>query len=433
MAMTLFPYYTAGTTRPQAPAKLPAPAAAEWIRPELYRPDDGLVDAANVALLLGRPLLLTGEPGTGKTEFAYHLAWRLGQAEPLFFATKSTSAAADLFYTYNALSRFHAAQARQGSRDTLDYLTFNALGLAMLYTHDPAELAAWLKPGAVRDPRPGYLHAKACRSVVLIDEVDKAPRDFANDILNEVERMFFRIPELGNGEVMAAPALRPILVLTSNSEKTLPDAFLRRCVYYDIPFPTDERLALIVEAHLGKFSAASETFLADALDLFGQLRREGTALRLSKRPATAELLNWLRAVRAVDPGDGNPLRGEADAVRGVVRRTLSTLVKHAEDRGRAEEIVSQWLSQRPKANPPAERAAGGLPGGAAAGRLPRRHRPVHRRHGPAVGPRRSGGAAGGPAAAAHPVGPDRLQLPGRASGVLRTLRPLGPVGGSVGP
>jgi MoxR-like ATPase len=310
------------------------------------------VDAANVALLLGRPLLLTGEPGTGKTEFAYHLAWRLGLAEPLFFATKSTSAAADLFYTYNALSRFHAAQAQERGRDTLDYLTFNALGLAMLYTRGPAELAAWLKPGAIHDPRPDYVHEAACRSVVLIDEVDKAPRDFANDILNEVERMSFRVPELDNREVAAAPALRPILVLTSNSEKNLPDAFLRRCVYYDIAFPEDARLAVIVAAHLGKFAAAGEGLLSDALGLFRELRREGTALRLSKRPATAELLNWLRAVRAVAPGDGNPLAGDADEIRAVVRRTFSTLVKHAEDRGRAEEIVSRWLSERPKANPP---------------------------------------------------------------------------------
>src|SRR5262249_20098915 len=123
--MNSFPYYTTDTTRrPRAPVNLPEPAAAGWIQPDLYRPDDGLVDAANVALLLGRPLLLTGEPGTGKTEFAYHLAWRLGLDEPLAFATKSTSSATDLFYTYNALSRFHAAQARQGSQDTIDYLTF---------------------------------------------------------------------------------------------------------------------------------------------------------------------------------------------------------------------------------------------------------------------------------------------------------------------
>src|SRR5947209_746522 len=131
--MATFPYYTAGKQRPPAPVELPAPAAGGRIEPERYRPDDGLTDAANVALLLGRPVLLTGEPGTGKTEFAYHLAWRLGLAEPLTFETKSTSNATDLFYTYNALSRFHAAQARKGSRDTLDYLTFNALGLAVLY------------------------------------------------------------------------------------------------------------------------------------------------------------------------------------------------------------------------------------------------------------------------------------------------------------
>src|SRR5205085_17909 len=124
------------------------------------------------------------------------------------------------------------------------------------------------------------------RSVVLIDEVDKAPRDFPNDLLNEVEGMFFRVPELGNIRVEADPGMQPIVVVTSNSEKSLPDAFLRRCIYFHIPFPDRDRLAEIIAARLGRFAGRGQEFLDDALDLFYNLRDMSTGLR--KRPATAE-------------------------------------------------------------------------------------------------------------------------------------------------
>jgi MoxR-like ATPase len=170
--------------------------------------------------------------------------------------------------------------------------------------------------------------------VVLIDEVDKAQRDFPNDILNEVEGMYFRIPELENAKVQADSALAPILVLTSNSEKHLPDAFLRRCIYYHIPFPDSERLKTIIQNHLGEF-VSSTPFLEMALNFFEQLRDCG----LQKKPATAELLNWLVTLKTMFPDQENPLAQD----RSVIERTLSVLIKSKVDRDTAQAVVKNWL------------------------------------------------------------------------------------------
>lgn len=183
--------------------------------PSAYRPDLRLVDAVNVALVLNRPLLVTGEPGTGKTQLAYSIAWQLAARKQLNvtsprvekFETKSTSVARDLFYSFDVLARFHAAHTGGSSRN-VDYLTYNALGRALLDALPEGEVRPQLPPGhEYQGPR---------RSVVLIDEIDKAPRDFPNDLLNELDQMYFRIPELGNvaigGTGPAAEAYRPVVV-----------------------------------------------------------------------------------------------------------------------------------------------------------------------------------------------------------------------------
>lgn len=325
-----FPFYTGNPDRRKTdgPATLPVSRRAGQEDPRGYLPDQGLIDAVNVALVLGQPLLLTGEPGTGKTQLAYSVAWELGFGEPLKFETKSSSSSHDLFYTYDTLGRFHTAQTGEGSKKSLDYITYNSLGVAILRACERQRVAECLPDNLNHDgPR---------RSVVLIDEIDKAPRDFPNDILNEVEGMYFKISELGNVKIEAGEEFRPILIMTSNSEKHLPDAFLRRCIFYNIPFPDDDRLRSVIASRIGNIVGGGSQFLSEALDFFFKLRDSGTGLR--KKPATAELLGWLIALREFGVDIERPLREQAD----IIAKSLNVLVKNTEDQAQARVALNEW-------------------------------------------------------------------------------------------
>jgi MoxR-like ATPase len=309
-----------------APVVLPTSHQMHATKPESYIADPGLVDAVNTALLLNQPLLLTGEPGTGKTQLAFALAHQLGYPSWRFQA-KSTSQARDLFYVYDAVAHF---RAEKGTR-LLDFVRFQALGSALLAARPWAEVMDLYQPGS--PPR------EPVASVVLIDEVDKAPRDFPNDILAELEDLRFAAPEIG---VHLTPpgALRPVVVITSNSERDLPDAFLRRCVYYDIPFPAPDALRAILAARLKRDDglAEPESFCSHALGLFAELR---SLTSLRKKPATAELLAWMTALRRAYPKEENPLVASNAALS-----RLGVLIKGREDLELATAAVKAYKPKK---------------------------------------------------------------------------------------
>jgi MoxR-like ATPase len=327
-----FPFYSGKPQRECAktPTDLPVPTFDLREDASAYNADQGLVDAVNVALLLGQPLLVTGEPGTGKTQLAYSLGCELGY-DVEKFETKSTSNSRDLFYTYDYLSRFHAAQLGQGSAKGKEYITYNALGIAILRSRERAGVEQLLPDN--------FEHDGTRRTIVLIDEIDKAPRDFPNDLLNEIDGMYFKIPELGWSaqEISCDPNMRPIIVITSNSEKNLPDAFLRRCIYYNIPFPDRTRLLEIVFSHTKDVDIANREWLHDALDLFLKLREP--ARGLDKPPATAELLNWLTYLRSRNVDQTKGLRTQAH----FTLSSLGALCKNQGDQEKAESIIQEWL------------------------------------------------------------------------------------------
>ncbi|ETX03397.1 MAG: hypothetical protein ETSY2_33585 [Candidatus Entotheonella gemina] len=272
--------------------------------------DDDLLAAAHAALALERPLLLTGEPGCGKTDFAFAAASGLmppGDAaaetpKPLEQYVRSDTRARDLLYHYDAVRRFGDSQAG-GERGR--------------------QRAEWPQNHIALEPLGEGLMSPEQR-VVLIDEIDKAPRDLPNDLLRELDQGWFEIPEIppvqspsqGHIEPGHAHLVRrmerplhvpkPLVVITSNVERQLPDAFLRRCVFFYIPFPSPARLRQIVAAHIPE---ADEAMRNDAVTLFSALRDN---FRLTKAPATAELLDWVKVLTTVyEPAALKPRLAEA--------------------------------------------------------------------------------------------------------------------------
>ena len=256
-----------------------------------YIADKDLMVAVNAAIRLERPLLVKGEPGTGKTELARQVAAALG-LDLIEWTVKSTTRAQQGLYEYDAVSRLRDSQ----------------LGDARVH-----DISNYIRQGKLWQ---AFTSPRKC--VLLIDEIDKADIEFPNDLLQELDRMEFHVYE--TDETIRA-AIRPIVIITSNNEKELPDAFLRRCFFHYIRFPDMETLERIVEVH---YPGIKQTLLHAALTQFFEIR---DVAGLKKKPSTSEALDWIRLLVA-DDVDPATLRGDT---KNALPKLHGALLKNEQD------------------------------------------------------------------------------------------------------
>jgi MoxR-like ATPase len=274
--------------------------AARFAGTDRYIATDDLGLAVNAAVTLERPLLIKGEPGTGKTQLAEEVARSLGC--PLFeWHIKSTSKAQQGLYEYDAVSRLRDSQLGDARvHDIRNYILRGKLWEAF---------------------------DSEARPVLLIDEIDKADIEFPNDLLRELDRMEFYVYE--TRELVRARH-RPIILITSNNEKELPDAFLRRCFFHYIRFPDEATMRRIVEVH---FPRLKQELLAEALTAFFQLR---DTPGLKKKPSTSELLDWIKLLVAEDIP---PEALRSDDAKQVIPPLHGALLKNEQDVHLFEQLV----------------------------------------------------------------------------------------------
>lgn len=252
-----------------------------------YIASEELQNAVNVAIALEKPLLIKGEPGTGKTLLAISIAEAL-KKEFFIWNIKSTTKAQEGLYTYDTVRRLNDARFKDKDVSNIkQYIQYGPLAKSFLTDE---------------------------KSVLLIDEIDKADIEFPNDLLNELDNMTFYIYET---EEHITAKHRPVVIITSNSEKELPDAFLRRCIFHYIEFPTPELMAEIVKVH---FPDIEKKLLNQALELFYKLRQID---ELRKKPSTSELIDWIKVLIKTNTSF------KPDALRDIP--FLGTLIKKEED------------------------------------------------------------------------------------------------------
>jgi MoxR-like ATPase len=272
---------------------------------ERYVATDDLTMAVNASITLARPLLIKGEPGTGKTQLAEEIARSLGA--PLFeWHIKSTSKAQQGLYEYDAVSRLRDSQLGDDRvHDIRNYIVRGRLWEAF-----------------VSEQRP----------VLLIDEIDKADIEFPNDLLRELDRMEFYVYET---QELVRARHRPIILITSNNEKELPDAFLRRCFFHYIRFPDAETMQRIVDVH---YPSLKKELLAEALAAFFKLR---DMPGLKKKPSTSELLDWIKLLVAEDVP---PEALRSDDPKKAIPPLYGALLKNEQDIHLFEQLV--FLNRR---------------------------------------------------------------------------------------
>lgn len=332
--------------RRRGEAPLPDDATKPPEHPANYAASRELADAVNTAIALGKPLLVTGNPGTGKSQLAERIAWELNLGPVLRFEAQSLSEANDLFYRFDlvgylsAVEFFKAAAHRDTPLSALpapslpipeQHLKLGPLGEAIVRSA-PGKHAQLFNAVFAPETAEG---TKPRPSVVLIDEIDKASRDFPNDLLNGIERREFAIRELKLDSVAVNTDYPPIVIITSNSERDLPAPFLRRCTFFHIADPTKKTLEDIL---IRKFFPASNgdagnaqraelpPFYGQLLDQF-ILYRERLSESLQYMPGTSELIDWTQALlkRGADPT--TDLHSQLDKVK----RSASTVAKHRDD------------------------------------------------------------------------------------------------------
>ena len=272
---------------------------------DTYVATDDLMLAVNAAITLGRPLLVKGEPGTGKTMLAEEVARALG-APLIPWHIKSTTRAQQGLYEYDAVARLRDSQ------------------LGDERVHD---IANYIVPGKL-----WQAFAAEQRPVLLIDEIDKADIEFPNDLLQELDRMEFHVYE--TREVIKAEQ-RPIVFITSNNEKELPDAFLRRCFFHYIRFPDTETMQRIVDVH---FPGLKKSLLDESLRVFFELRE---VPGLKKKPSTSELLDWIKLLVAEDIP---PEALRSDDRKDLIPPLHGALIKNEQDVHLFERLV--FLNRR---------------------------------------------------------------------------------------
>ena len=277
-----------------------------------YIVSPSLVEAVNCAIALERPLLLKGEPGTGKTLLAHHVAAGLGMPMESWHI-KSTSKATEGLYVYDTLQRLNDARFGDG---------------------DVGDIRSYIKLGPL-----GRVFAADTRHVLLIDEIDKADLEFPNDILRELDEMRFTIMETSD-EVVARK--RPVVIITSNNEKELPDAFLRRCVFHFIEFPEVDLMKEIVDVH---HPGLDTTLLDQVLIKFYWLRGQN---ELRKKPSTSELIDWIAALLRSGISQ-EKLESHIPFLGSLLKNEQDTLaVRDYEESG--GKLPSNWSDLGPKYN-----------------------------------------------------------------------------------